>query len=81
MIRDDTTVRPIEATAEDLMVVHTKGYLDSLKVKIEMVPPFGLIFFHEYLIEGPISLRFYNHSRLPHMCSRCEYRVNDGISK
>lgn len=32
MIRDDTTVRPIEATSEDLMVVHTKGYLDSLKV-------------------------------------------------
>ena len=32
MIRDDTTVRPIEATTEDLMVVHTKGYLDSLKV-------------------------------------------------
>ena len=32
MIRDDTTVRPVEATTQDLMVVHTKGYLDSLKV-------------------------------------------------
>ena len=32
MIRDDTTVRPHEASAEDLMVVHPKSYLDSLKV-------------------------------------------------
>ena len=38
MIRVDTTVRPIEATSEDLMVVHTKGYLDSLKVWIKIVP-------------------------------------------
>ncbi len=34
MIRDDTTVRPLEATAADLMVVHPKSYLDSLKVII-----------------------------------------------
>ena len=32
MIRDDTTVKPKEASQEDLMVVHTKDYLNSLKV-------------------------------------------------
>jgi hypothetical protein len=34
MIREDTTVRPTEAQQEDLLVVHTRKYLDSLKVKI-----------------------------------------------
>ncbi|XP_013407762.1 histone deacetylase 11-like isoform X1 [Lingula anatina] len=32
MIRDDTTVRPREASADDLMIVHPKRYLDSLKL-------------------------------------------------
>lgn len=32
MIRDDTTVRATEATERDLLVVHTKGYLNNLKV-------------------------------------------------
>lgn len=32
MIRDDTTVRALEATERDLLVVHTKGYLNNLKV-------------------------------------------------
>ncbi|XP_062608277.1 histone deacetylase 11-like isoform X1 [Saccostrea cucullata] len=32
MIRDDTTVRAIEATERDLLVVHTKGYINNLKL-------------------------------------------------
>ena len=35
MIRDDTTVRAKEATEKDLLVVHTKGYLNTLKVITE----------------------------------------------
>ena len=34
MIREDTTVRPVEAQQDDLLVVHTKSYLDSLKVRM-----------------------------------------------
>ena len=37
MVRDDTTVRPQEATVQDLMVVHSKSYLDSLKVKLAIL--------------------------------------------
>lgn len=33
MVRDDTLVVPVEATEEDLLVVHTKRYLSSLKVR------------------------------------------------
>lgn len=33
MVRDDTLVTPAEATEEDLLVVHTKRYLSSLKVR------------------------------------------------
>ena len=33
MVRDDTTIQPLEATPEDLMVVHTKGYIDGLRVR------------------------------------------------
>lgn len=32
MIRDDTTVRPREATEADLLVVHTKSYINELRV-------------------------------------------------
>ncbi|XP_045164224.2 histone deacetylase 11-like isoform X2 [Mercenaria mercenaria] len=32
MIRDDTTVRPVEATENDLLKVHTKGYINSLRL-------------------------------------------------
>lgn len=32
LIRDETIVKPLEAQQVDLMVVHTKRYLDSLKV-------------------------------------------------
>ena len=33
MVRDDTLVVPVEATEEDLLVVHTKRYLSSLRVR------------------------------------------------
>ena len=32
MIREDTTIQPKEATTEDLLVVHPRSYIDSLKV-------------------------------------------------
>ena len=32
MLKDDTSVRPREASTEDLLVVHPKKYLDSLRV-------------------------------------------------
>ena len=32
MINDETIVRPLEATEDDLLVAHTKKYLDSLRV-------------------------------------------------
>ena len=32
MIRDDTIVRPQEASGSDLLVVHTKEYLANLRV-------------------------------------------------
>lgn len=34
MVRDDTLVVPVEASEEDLRVVHSSGYLSSLKVII-----------------------------------------------
>lgn len=48
MIRDDTTVRPREASEEDLLVVHTKQYISDLKWSINVasiteVPPVALI--------------------------------------
>ena len=33
LIRDDTTVRPNEATEADLRVVHSKSYIKELKVR------------------------------------------------
>lgn len=32
MIDNDSVVKPKETTQEDLLVVHTQGYLDSLQV-------------------------------------------------
>ncbi|XP_052287071.1 histone deacetylase 11-like isoform X2 [Dreissena polymorpha] len=32
MVQDDTLVKPIEASEEDLLVVHSKKYIDSLKL-------------------------------------------------
>lgn len=32
MVRDVTLVRPAETSREDLLVVHTRRYIDSLKV-------------------------------------------------
>ncbi|KAK2152442.1 hypothetical protein LSH36_328g00006 [Paralvinella palmiformis] len=48
MIRDDTTVRPLEAQQEDLLVVHSKKYLNSLKWSVVVagiteVPPVALL--------------------------------------
>ena len=37
MIRDDTIVQPKEATLEDLMVVHSDKYINSLKVMHQVV--------------------------------------------
>ena len=37
MIRDDTTIRPKEATEEDLRVVHTKRYINSLRVRTQVL--------------------------------------------
>lgn len=34
MVRSDTTVQPEEATEADLMVVHSKSYINSLKVEM-----------------------------------------------
>ncbi|XP_038054443.1 histone deacetylase 11-like isoform X2 [Patiria miniata] len=48
MVSDETIVRPQEATTEDLLVVHTKKYLDSLRwsvtvASITEVPPVALL--------------------------------------
>ncbi|CAH1783533.1 unnamed protein product, partial [Owenia fusiformis] len=48
MIRDDTTVRPREASQEDLLVVHSKQYIDSLRWSVNVasiteVPPVALL--------------------------------------
>ncbi|XP_022301246.2 histone deacetylase 11-like isoform X2 [Crassostrea virginica] len=48
MIRDDTTVRAKEATEKDLLVVHTKCYLNTLKwsfhvAQITEVPPVAFL--------------------------------------
>ena len=37
MIRDDTIVQPKEATLEDLTVVHSDKYINSLKVMDQVV--------------------------------------------
>ncbi|XP_064605024.1 histone deacetylase 11-like isoform X2 [Liolophura sinensis] len=44
MVRDITLVRPVETSREDLLVVHTRRYIDSLKFSINVagiteVPP------------------------------------------
>ncbi|XP_025106879.1 histone deacetylase 11-like isoform X2 [Pomacea canaliculata] len=48
MVRDDTLVVPVEASEEDLRVVHSSGYLSSLKWSITVagiteVPPVALL--------------------------------------
>ncbi|XP_074645046.1 histone deacetylase 11-like isoform X2 [Tubulanus polymorphus] len=48
MLRDDTTTTPIEATVNDLLVVHTKRYINSLKWSVNVagiteVPPVALV--------------------------------------
>ncbi|XP_076469120.1 histone deacetylase 11-like isoform X2 [Babylonia areolata] len=48
MVRDDTLVIPVEASEEDLLVVHTKRYLSSLKwsmtvAGITEIPPVALL--------------------------------------
>ena len=37
MVRDDTIVQPLEATTEDLLVVHNKKYINGLKVSLHTV--------------------------------------------
>ena len=44
MLKDDTSVRPREASTEDLLVVHPKKYLDSLRVSA--LCPFFEYLFH-----------------------------------
>ncbi|XP_071810097.1 histone deacetylase 11-like isoform X1 [Asterias amurensis] len=39
MINDETIVRPLEATEDDLLVAHTKKYLDSLRENIAVAIP------------------------------------------
>ncbi|XP_070193621.1 histone deacetylase 11-like [Littorina saxatilis] len=48
MVRDDTLVVPLEATEEDLLMVHTKRYLSSLRwsmtvAGITEIPPVALL--------------------------------------
>ncbi|XP_022104034.1 histone deacetylase 11-like isoform X2 [Acanthaster planci] len=48
MLSDETIIRPSEATTEDLLVVHTKKYLDSLRWSVTVatiteVPPVALL--------------------------------------
>jgi histone deacetylase 11 len=48
MITNKTIVRPNEATTEDLLLVHTKRYLSSLKWSIQVarvleVPPVAML--------------------------------------
>ena len=57
MIRDDTTIRPKEATEEDLRVVHTKRYINSLRVSISLSRIYKLyllIFHHDYVFVSHI---------------------------
>ncbi len=54
MITNDTIVTPNEATMEDLLIVHTKRYLSSLKWSIQVaraleVPP--VAFLPNFLIQ------------------------------
>ena len=37
MIYDETTVRAEEATRQDLLLVHTEHYVDSLKVRTNSI--------------------------------------------
>lgn len=37
MLNDDTTIRPLEATEEDLLTVHTHDYLKNLRVSLIIV--------------------------------------------
>lgn len=37
MVTEDTVVRPEEPTEEDLLVVHEKSYLNTLKVGTEHI--------------------------------------------
>ncbi|KAK3101685.1 hypothetical protein FSP39_005453 [Pinctada imbricata] len=48
MVKDDTTVKPREASEKDLMVVHSKEYISSLKWSVNVasiteVPPVALL--------------------------------------
>jgi histone deacetylase 11 len=48
MITNDTIINPNEATKEDLLLVHTKRYLSSLKWSIQVarvleVPPVAML--------------------------------------
>ena len=57
MIRDDTTIRPKEATEEDLRVVHTKRYINSLRVSNPVsciYKLYLLIFHHDYVFVSHI---------------------------
>ena len=52
MIREDTTIQPKEATTEDLLVVHPRSYIDSLKVSnVNRVIPIKIEFAIDYLFD------------------------------
>ncbi|XP_014666557.1 PREDICTED: uncharacterized protein LOC106808371 [Priapulus caudatus] len=62
MLTDDTTVVPYEATEDDLMVVHSQRYLDSLKLsynvaRITEVPPVAFVpnMFVQWRVLTPIK--------------------------
>ncbi|XP_011419318.3 histone deacetylase 11 isoform X2 [Magallana gigas] len=65
MIRDDTTVRATEATERDLLVVHTKGYLNNLKWSINVaqiteVPPVALL--PNFIVQRKVLRPFRYHT-------------------
>lgn len=65
MIRDDTTVRAAEATERDLLVVHTKGYLNNLKWSINVaqiteVPPVALL--PNFIVQRKVLRPFRYHT-------------------
>lgn len=65
MICDDTTVRAAEATERDLLVVHTKGYLNNLKWSINVaqiteVPPVALL--PNFIVQRKVLRPFRYHT-------------------
>lgn len=65
MIQDDTTVRPKEASEQDLLVVHKKSYLESLKwsltvAAITEVPPVAIL--PNFIVQRKVLKPFRYHT-------------------